>query len=136
MALILDTSAIMGLAFDDEDGQYARGVIDHIAADRAVVPTLFWFEIRNCLLMAERRQHTAMDQTTAFLADLEPLALEVDHHPQETIVLSLARRHILTVYDAAYLELAKRRNLTLATIDKALIKAAAAAGVAIWQPHA
>jgi predicted nucleic acid-binding protein len=132
MALILDTSAIMGLAFDDEDGQYSRGVIDHIAADGAVVPTLFWFEIRNCLLMAERRRRTAMDRTTAFLADLEPLNLEVDYLPQEVIVMGLARRHTLTIYDAAYLELAQRRNLPLATIDHALARAAVAAGVPVW----
>jgi predicted nucleic acid-binding protein len=126
----------MGLAFDDEDGQYARGVIDHVAADGAVVPTLFWFEIRNCLVMAERRRRTAIDRTTGFLADLEPLNLEVDYHPQEAIVMGLARRHMLTIYDASYLELAKRRNLPLATIDQALARAAAAAGVAVWQPPA
>src|ERR1700761_7649430 len=124
MALIPDTSAIIGLAFDDEDAAYAQRAIEAIAADQAIVPTLFWFEIRNVLLMGERRRRSTVNQTRAFLADLGLLPFEIDSQPREAAVLDLARTHALTVYDAAYLELAQRKNLPLATIDRALTKAA------------
>jgi predicted nucleic acid-binding protein len=133
MALIPDASAIISLAFDDEDGTYARAVIEAIAADQAIVPTLFWFEVRNTLLMGERRKRNTPDQTTAFLADLALLPFEIDSQPREPAVLSLARRHELTIYDAAYLELAQRKTLPLASVDRALVRAAEAAGVSVWK---
>jgi predicted nucleic acid-binding protein len=135
MALIPDVSAIISLAFDDEDGTYARAVVEAIAADQAIVPTLFWFEVRNTLLMGERRKRSTPEQTTTFLADLDMLPFEIDSRPREPAVFSLARRHDLTIYDAAYLELAQRKSLPLATVDRALIRAAAAAGVAVWQDN-
>jgi len=133
MALIPDTSAIISIAFDDEDSRYAQEVIEATAADQAIVPTLFWFEVRNTLLVGERRKRNTVDQTAAFLADLAMLPFEIDHQPREAGVLDLARRHSLTAYDAAYLELALRKNLPLATIDRALIRAADAAGVNVWR---
>lgn len=133
MALVADTSAILAQAYDDEDATYAEAVIARIAAELAVVPTLFWFEIRNALLMGERRGRITAAQTTAFLADLALLPIEIDEEPREAGVLDLARRHKLTVYDAAYLELAQRRNLPLATIDDALARAAKAARVRVFK---
>jgi predicted nucleic acid-binding protein len=134
MALVLDTSAILALAFADEDRTYARSIIEHIAADHGVVPTLFWFEIRNSLLVAERRKRITQTQTSTFLAKLRLLALDVDNQPSEQGVFNLARQHSLTIYDSAYLELAHRSALPLATVDNALIKAASAAGVSHWDP--
>ena len=134
MPLVTDTSAILAQAFDDEDAAYAEKVIEHIAGDAAIVPTLFWFEIRNALLMGERRGRMTAAQTASFLADLALLPFEVDDQPREAGVLELARKHKLTVYDAAYLELAQRRNLAIATIDDALIRAAKRAGVALFKP--
>jgi predicted nucleic acid-binding protein len=132
MAIVPDTSAILSLAYDDEDANYAHAVVDAIASDRAVVPTLFWFELRNALVMAERRNRITLHQTAAFLADLSILPFEVDDQPREASVLEFARRHAMTVYDAAYLELAQRKNAPLATVDRALARAALAAGVVIW----
>jgi len=134
MALIPDISAILGVALDDEDGKYAEAVIEAIAADEAVIPTLFWFELRNALVTSERRKRLAPDRTAAFLSDLALLPIVIDESPREAVVLDLARRHGLTVYDAAYLELAQRKSLPLATLDAALIKAAKKAGVAIFKP--
>ncbi|MGA3066965.1 MAG: type II toxin-antitoxin system VapC family toxin [Tepidisphaeraceae bacterium] len=133
MAIVPDASVIVSLIFPDEDAAYAKAVLDAIDADRAVVPTLFWFELRNALLMGERRKRITAHQTGTFLADLRVLPFEVDDEPRETVVLELARRHTLTVYDAAYLELAQRKNLPLATIDGDLIRAATAAGVIAWK---
>jgi len=133
MALIPDVSAILSQALDDEDASYAEAVIESIAADEALVPTLFWFEIRNALLMGERRKRITAERTASFLADLALLPFQVDDLPREGAVFALARRHGLTIYDAAYLELAERKQLPLATIDGALIKAAKKAGVVLFK---
>ncbi len=124
----------MSLAYDDEDTAYGHSLLDAIAENQAVVPTLFWFEVRNALLMGERRGRIAAEQTATFLADLEVLPFEVDDQPSESALMALARQHTLTVYDAAYLELAQRRGASLATIDRALIRAATETGVTIWNP--
>ncbi|MBL8876857.1 MAG: type II toxin-antitoxin system VapC family toxin [Phycisphaerae bacterium] len=134
MALIPDISAILAIAFDDEDAAYAEAVIEAIGADEAIVPTLFWFELRNALIMGERRKRLTPVRTAAFLSDLALLPFSVDESPREAIVLDLARQHALTVYDAAYLELAQRKNLPLATLDDALIKAAKNSAIAIFKP--
>jgi predicted nucleic acid-binding protein len=132
MALVPDISAILSQALDDEDATYAEAVIDAIGAHEAVVPTLFWYEIRNALVMSERRKRLTPHQTAAFLSDLALLPFVVDESPREAIVLEMAHRHTLTVYDAAYLELAQRKNLPLATRDTALIRAAKGAGATIF----
>lgn len=133
MALVPDISAILSQAFDDEDAAYAEAVIKAIALDEAVVPTLFWFEMRNALLVGERRKRITPKRTTSFLADLALLPFDVDALPREAAVLDLARRHTLTVYDATYLELAQRKSLPLATLDGALARAAQSAGVAVFR---
>ena len=109
-------------------------MIAAIARSEAIVPTLFWYEIRNVLVMAERRKRIATARTTAFLADLALLAFTVDDLPREASVLDLARRRSLTVYDATYLELAQRRDAPLATLDQALMAAAKKEGVALFKP--
>ena len=83
--------------------------------------------------MAERRKRLNPAQTAAFLADLAVLPFVVDESPIEAAVLHLARRHTLTVYDAAYLELAQRQQAPLATLDAALIKAAKSANIATFK---
>jgi predicted nucleic acid-binding protein len=133
MALVPDSSVIVSQALDDEDATYAEAVIEAIASDEAIVPTLFWFELRNALLMGERRQRSTTERTSSFLADIALLPFAVDESPREAVVLDLARSHTLTVYDAAYIELALRKGVALATLDKALIKAAKAVGVTIFK---
>ena len=132
MALIPDISAILSQALSDADATYAEAVIEAIADDEALVPTLFWFEIRNALVMGERRKRINAERTAIFLSDLALLPFVVDESPREATVLDLARRHSLTIYDATYLELAQRKNLPLATLDHALIKAAKDAGVVLF----
>ena len=134
MPLVVDPSAIASLAFPDEDNGPAIALIEAISVDLSVVPTLFWFEIRNIVLVGERRNRLAAHQSTLFLSNLGVLPFEIDHQPNEAIVLGLARQHQLTVYDASYLELAQRRGFPLATLDRALIRAAQASGVALWNP--
>lgn len=97
---------------------------ERVRVDEAVVPSLWWFEVRNGLVIGERRGRLTERHPARFLRDISRLAVRVDRAPDETVVLTLARRHRLTVYDAAYLELALRESGTLATLDTALSNAA------------
>ena len=95
------------------------------------MPCLWWFEVRNILVVSERRQRVTENQTATFLRALSRLRLRTDSLPDDDAVLRLARRRKLSVYDAAYLELAQREGLPLATLDTRLRMAAVAEGVAV-----
>jgi predicted nucleic acid-binding protein len=136
MAVVPDVSAILGQALDDEDATFAESVIAAIARGEAIVPTLCWYEIRNVLAVAERRNRISTARSTAFLSDLALLAFSVDDLPREASVLDLARRRSLTVYDASYLELAQRIEAPLATLDHALMAAAKKEGIALFKSKA
>jgi predicted nucleic acid-binding protein len=97
--------------------------------DHALVPTLWWLELRNALVVNERRGRITEQQTARFLRNVERPAITIDNAPDENGVLTLARRHRVTVYDAAYLELALRNALPPATLDVMLATAARSEGV-------
>jgi predicted nucleic acid-binding protein len=128
MPFILDASIVHDWAFDERH-PIADAVRERLRAESAAAPSLWWFEVRNGLVMAERRARVTEQQTARFLREIWQLAITLDNSPDETGVLTLARRHGLTVYDAAYLELALRENLPLATLDAALARAARAEAV-------
>ena len=100
-------------------------------AEEAVVPCLWWFEVRNILVVNERRRRIPESDTAAFLLNLSRLRVRLDRLPEGDAVLRLARTHRLSVYDAAYLELAQREGLPLATLDPDLRRAASDAGVGL-----
>jgi predicted nucleic acid-binding protein len=102
---------------------------ERFRGDDAVAPALWWFEVRNALVQGERRGRFDRSGTGRFLRDLSRFAVSIDRVPEERSILDLARRHRLSVYDAAYLELAQRRGCPLATLDGALDAAARAEGV-------
>jgi predicted nucleic acid-binding protein len=128
MPFVLDASVAACWAFDDEDHPVAALALERIRTDEALVPSLWWFEVRNMLTVNERRGRIAEADTAAFLRSLSRLGVAVDRSPDEGAVLSLARRRRLTVYDASYLELALREALPLATLDAELARAARAEG--------
>lgn len=117
--------------FRDEEHSDALAVWHRIRSDEAEVPLHWWFEIRNAILLGERRWRISQPEAAGFLADLRVLRIALTALPEEADVFALARRHRLTFYDAAYLELAKREQLPLATLDDALALAARAEGVAL-----
>jgi predicted nucleic acid-binding protein len=80
--------------------------------------------VRNILVVNERRKRISEADTASFLRALSSLGILVDHSPDEGAVLSLARKHRLSIYDAAYLELAQREVVPLATLDAGIIRAA------------
>lgn len=129
MPFALDASIVLTWAFGDEQHPAADAALDRLAADDGVAPPLWWFEVRNALIAAERRQRLDPAGTAGFLRRLARLPIMLDRIPDEAVVLDLARRYRLTVYDAAYLELALRRGVPLATADRELIGAAPRAGV-------
>jgi predicted nucleic acid-binding protein len=130
--LVLDASITASWHFEDERSEQAEAVLNALARDAALVPAHWWFEIRNALLMGERRGRASQQQTVLFLARLAILPIELAELPGQIAVLNLARRHGLTFYDAAYLELAQRERIALATLDEGLAAAARAEGVALF----
>jgi predicted nucleic acid-binding protein len=129
MSVVLDSSVVGCWCFPDETSSVAQAAMRELAADEAVVPAVWWFEVRNLLLTGERVGRMDPIGTAAFLADLEALSLRIDRAPESDVVLALARTHRLTIYDAAYLELAGRIGAPLATLDRHLARAARTAGV-------
>jgi predicted nucleic acid-binding protein len=128
MPFVLDASIPACWAFQDEQDHRAEAALARIKTEEAVVPALWWFEIRNIFVVNERRKRITESDTGVFLRDLAGLRVRVDREPEEAVVLKLARTHGLSVYDASYLELALRGALPLATLDAQLTAAARAAG--------
>jgi predicted nucleic acid-binding protein len=126
MQLVLDTSITAAWAFDDEDHPKAILALEQIRTDQAQVPSLWWYEVRNVLIVNERRRRLSEADSALFLRALASLDIVIDASPDESRVLAIARRHRLTVYDAVYLELAQRRQIPLATLDIKLTRAARA----------
>jgi predicted nucleic acid-binding protein len=131
MAFVLDASVTACWAFDDEDHPDASLAFERMRTEEGVVPCLWWFEVRNILVANERRRRIAEADTASFLLNLSRLRLRADQSPGEDAVLRLARAHRLSVYGAAYLELAQREGIALATLDADLRKAAASEGVVL-----
>ena len=132
-ALVMDGSTALGFLMADEQAPHARSALE--ALERGVptfVPSHWALEIANGLLMAERRKRISRADASEAVEVLGQLPIETDGEtsrraPRESA--GLARQYGLTVYDAAYLELALRRGAALATSDAALAKAARKAGV-------
>lgn len=126
MALVIDASVAAAWCLRDEEGsEQAGAVMARVHEERAIVPDLFWHEIRNILIVAERRKRIGPHEAARRLTDLRDLGLVTDAAQDDVAALDLARRRNLSGYDAAYLETAKRRGAEIATLDRALARAAA-----------
>jgi predicted nucleic acid-binding protein len=128
---VLDASIAAAWHFPDARSGEADLALDRLAADKAIVPMHWWFEVRNVILTGERRQRASQDQSAAFMARIDRLPIEVAARPDAAAVLLLARKHGLTFYDACYLELAQRERIPVATLDASLARAALAESVAL-----
>ena len=124
MPFVLDASTTACWVFQDEQHPQADIALTRMRTDQAIAPSLWWFEIRNILIVNERRKRLSEADTAAFLRDLAAFSIEIDLIPETNEVLRLARTHKLSIYDAAYLELALRKNTPLATLDADLSNAA------------
>jgi predicted nucleic acid-binding protein len=126
MGFVLDASVTASWFLPEEDDRDALEAWDRSATEEVWVPLHWWFEVRNTMLMGERRGRISEALTAHSLNRLSLLPIMIEARPDETEVLDLARRHRLTFYDAVYLELAERKKVPLATLDSDLIAAARA----------
>lgn len=131
MPFVVDASVAACWLLPDETDHRAGAAFDRFPTDAAFAPSLWWFEMRNIFLLSARRGRLNSVRTEQLLSLLNNLPIQIDRHTNETDLMTLARRHKLTAYDAAYLELALRQNLPLATLDAGLMRAAKAEGVEV-----
>jgi predicted nucleic acid-binding protein len=113
----------------DEDTANSRAVLNQVIEDGAIVPIHWQIEVGNALLVAMRGRRISPEKRNDALAQLLKLTITTDRQTADEawgISLDLADRFRLTLYDACYLELAQRRGVPLATLDKDLRKAAKA----------
>jgi predicted nucleic acid-binding protein len=132
---VLDGSLTLAWCFEDEASAETDKIQDWLAAGtRAFVPTLWHLEIANVLWACERRKRIKEADSTQFLTVLAALNIVTDDQTEKhagQTTLNLARRHSLSVYDAAYLELTMRLGLPLGSKDEPLRKVARAVGISV-----
>ena len=132
MSFVVDASIAVAWCFEDQSSPAVDALLDRVRDAGAIVPSLWHLELANVLLMAERRGKITGADAAVRLELVSALPVTVDHATAARAwreILTLARAQELTAYDAAYLELAVRRNCPLATRDKALKDAALRVGV-------
>ena len=134
MSVVIDASLTMAWYFDDETTPAVDAVLDRVSEADAVVPSLWRLEVANAFQSAIRRKRITALYRDESLTELDAMPITVDADTDTyawTTTLRLAERFGLSVYDAAYLELAQRRSLPLATLDKELREAAASLDVVL-----
>jgi len=132
MGFVLDASVTLSWCFADESSAKTNAILEKLATETAIVPSLWHLEIGNILIGAERKHRITYAKLSEFLALLSQLNIKVDHEASTHgfhDILSLAHAEKITTYDAAYLELAMRQGLPLASKDKLLRKVATQLGV-------
>lgn len=134
MSFVLDSSVALAWVLPDEGNVYADELLERLIADGAVVPPIWPLEIGNVLLVALRRGRIRQEEFEAIVDRLARLPIEIDNEATDhalASVLLLAAGLGLTTYDAAYLDLAQRRNLPLATLDRRLRSASTTANLEV-----
>ena len=126
---VLDASIAAAWLFDDESEPSANSLLIRLQEWEAVVPQHWHLEVRNALIVGERRGRIRPNEVDERLTDLGTLPVRTDLEPDFDAALRLARLHGLSFYDAVYLELARRRGVPLATLDGDLGAAAVVEGV-------
>jgi predicted nucleic acid-binding protein len=132
MEWVLDTSVTMAWCFDDEKSARTESLLERLAKSPAIVPALWPFEVANVLITATRRKRIDPVSRARFVLMLEGHPILVDGGDARRVLstaLPLAEAHKISAYDAAYLELAMRMGIPLATLDRELAKAARNEGV-------
>ncbi len=124
---VIDNSVVMTWCFKDETSQYADYILDKLEDATGSVPSIWPLEVCNVLLVAERKKRIGEAGSARFIALITELPIIVDQEPPERMIkeiFALARKHKLSSYDASYLDLAMRKGLPIATLDKSLLAAA------------
>ncbi len=124
----------MAWCFEDENSDYASGILERLINGEALVPGIWPLEVANVLLVTERNRRLGEADSTRFVSLLSQLPIIVETETRERVmgeVLALAREHKLSSYDASYLDLAMRSGLSIATLDIKLKRAASECQVTI-----
>ncbi len=124
---IIDNSVVMAWCFKDETNQYADHILDRLELSTGFVPSIWPLEVSNVLLVAERKKRIGEADSARFIALLSELPINVEQETPERMmkeIFALARKHNLSSYDASYLDLAMRKGLPIATLDKNVLAAA------------
>jgi len=132
--LVIDASVALAWCFSDERTEAAARLLDRLATEAASVPAIWHLEIANVLALSERRRRITPADSAEFIELLETLEIVIDEEtPSRALgrVLDLAREEQLTAYHAAYLELAMRLGVPLASKDGDLCDAAERLGVSV-----
>jgi len=134
---VLDASVVLTWCFPDENTDLAQRVADRFKqGDTAMAPSFWPHEVLNALLAGEKRKRISEAMIRSFLEDLAALPVMLGQIPAGIVfdrIQSLSRKHGLTAYDAAYLDLALENGLALATLDEALVRACKNAGAtSLW----
>ena len=131
----LDASTALAWALPDERSEIADGFFERIETDEVLVPALFWYEVTNAVAVARRRARMTPADGDRLLHLLSLLPLRTDAGVGQSSMApigNIARANRLSAYDAAYLELAARRGLGLATLDERLASAARGMGIELF----
>lgn len=135
MTFVLDNSVAMRWCFENAADAHSDAILARLSSgEDAIVPVLWYYEVSNVLARAQTRGTLAPAKASEFISALKSLNISADTEGTARVLTDvhrLALTHRLTSYDAAYLELAMRRRLPLATLDGDLIKASRAGGVAL-----
>ncbi len=132
MAFVRDASVAAACALPDQEAELADIALDRLGGETAMVPDLFWHEVRNLLLSAERRGRINRCYADALMVRLRRLPLRRAEDANDGAVMALARAHRPTAYDASYLVLALRQGCGLASLDRRLNEAAASEAVTLF----
>lgn len=128
---VLDSSITVAWVLGDEPSARVNAILEEVSESGGVAPALWWVEVRNVLVIAERKGRLTQEDTAAAVQAIDTLGVTLDQAPDSASLLKLARKHGLTAYDAMYLELSIRQQRPLATLDRRLSAAAQAEGITL-----
>lgn len=129
MSIIADISVVLAWMFEEKQTADALDVLRLIEREGLLVPPIWWSELENGILMGERRGRKSPAESAAFLKLVRALPIRTDDTPRHRVsnaVIEIGRRHHLTAFDAAYVELAVREGAALASFDVAIRRCAGA----------
>ncbi len=126
-SFVVDNSVVMAWFFEDESPPYSDKILELLAERGALVPGIWPLEVANVLLVAQRKKRLTQTDAARLVTLVRALPITVVQETPNRVlgnVMALARDTGLSAYDASYLDLAMREGLPLATLDKAMRKAA------------
>jgi len=124
----------MSWCFDDEKVEHSQNILSLFKQMKSVVPSIWPLEISNVLRVAERQERITVSDSDMFLELINSLPIDIDAGLNTLFcrqIIKITRKHVISSYDAAYLELALRYDIPLASFDKGLCLIAKKEGVRI-----